>query len=218
MNADTSFVGSGYFENTRPDLARLVPSSAMSILDVGCGAGRLGELLKNADARRRVYGIEYHQEAAAAASKILDRVFTEDVQHMPPPLPSGSLDCMIFADVLEHLVDPLSVLRRFLPMLKPSGIVLCSIPNIRHYTAILRLVTRGWVYEDFGLFDRTHLRFYSRRSMHALLLDAGLRDVTSYPRIVASRKARLVNALAGGLLEEFLAVQYYLTGHSPANV
>lgn len=200
----------GYYENTRPELAARVPSSALTILDVGCGTGRLGEMLKAMVPGRRVFGIEVIPDIAVKAELVLDRVVQGDVQTMGPPFPPSSIDCMIFADVLEHLPEPASVLRRFSLMLKPSGIVLCSIPNMRHYTAIHRLVARGWSYDDFGLFDRTHLRFFSRRSMHTLLEESGYTDICSAPRIVASRKMRLLNALAAGRLEEFLALQYIL--------
>jgi hypothetical protein len=102
-------------------------------------------------------------------------------------------------------------LRRLREHLAPSGLLVCSIPNIRHYTAIMRLIGSGWSYDDFGLFDRTHLRFFSRLSMIQLLTDAGFSVVSTAPRIVASRKMRALNTVAGGTLEEFLALQYLLT-------
>ena len=200
----------GYYGNARPELAARVPVSAMTVLDVGCGVGQLGRMLKAMVPGRRVFGIEVVPGVAAEAERVLDRVIVGDVQTMEPPFPAGSIDCMVFADVLEHLPDPAAVLRRFTPMLSSSGTVLCSIPNMRHYTSILRLIRRGWIYDDFGLFDRTHLRFFSRESMHHLLEAAGLTEVTSRPRIIASRKMRLLNFLAAGRLEEFLAFQYIL--------
>lgn len=200
-----------YYENERREVALLVPGDARRILDVGCGQGALGKVLKGQVSDRHVTGIEVEPAIARQAAHVLDRVINGDIQTLDPAALTGTFDCIICADVLEHLLDPQRVLRRLRDHLAPSGLLVCSIPNIRHYTAVMRLVTRGWVYDDFGLFDRTHLRFFSRRSMVQLLTDAGFSVVSATPRIVASRKMRALNAAAGGRLEEFLALQYLLT-------
>ena len=176
----------GYYENERPEVARLVPSSAKAILDVGCGKGRLGHSLKQQASDRKVYGIEYIPSMAAEAEKVLDGVILGDLQTIAISFPYEYFDCIIFADVLEHLADPAALLRKLRQHLKLSGIIVCSIPNIRHYTAILRVI-RGWQYDDYGLFDRTHLRFFTLSSMDQLLRDAGFILESSHPRIVASK-------------------------------
>lgn len=200
-----------YYENERREVARLVPREAMRILDVGCGRGMLGRVLKEQVLGRHVTGIEAEPAIASDAGRLLDRVITGDIQTLDPSALTGDYDCIICADVLEHLLEPLLALRRLREHLAPSGLLVCSIPNIRHYTAVMRLVGSGWSYDDFGLFDRTHLRFFSRRSMIQLLTDAGFSVVSAAPRIVASRKMRALNTVAGGTLEEFLALQYLLT-------
>ena len=201
----------GYYENERREIALLVPHDARRILDVGCGRGSLGAVLKQQAPGRHVTGIEVKPEIAHDAGRVLDRVITGDIQSLDASSLAGPYDCIICADVLEHLRDPAAALQRLRAHLAPSGLLVCSIPNIRHYTAIIRLVTRGWSYDDFGLFDRTHLRFFSRQSMIQMLTDGGFVVVRTAPRIIASRKMRALNRLAGGSLEEFLALQYLLT-------
>jgi 2-polyprenyl-3-methyl-5-hydroxy-6-metoxy-1,4-benzoquinol methylase len=200
----------GYYENERPEVFRFVDESAQIILDVGCGKGRLGANLKQAVPGRKVFGIEHNDRIAAEAKKVLDEVLVGDLQTMNIPFDIEMFDCIIFADVLEHLVDPDAALRKLKPHLKPHGNVICSIPNMRHYTAILRLLRRGWQYDDWGLFDRTHLRFFSLRTMKKMLADQGFQIEQIQPRIVASRKMKFLNALCFGKLEDFVAWQYLI--------
>ncbi len=202
--------GTGYFDNERPEVARLVDESRKTVLDVGCGTGRMGALLLAAVSNRRVYGIELDEQAAEQARLVLTDVQCGDVRTMELPYDEGLFDCMIFADVLEHVDHPEEVLRRLKPYLSPNGIIVCSIPNMRHYTVILRLLLHGWEYADFGHFDRTHLRFFSLRSMKELVTSAGFEIVEIVPKIVASRKLRFLNVLFLGRLRDFLAFQYLI--------
>lgn len=205
----------GYYANPRAELVKYIPLQAKDILDVGCGMGKLGVLLKQQDPSRRVSGIELYADAAAEARRVLDNVTVGDIETTGFPFTAASFDCIIFADVLEHLRDPDAILRQARTILRPGGCIVCSIPNMRHYTAILRLVLHGWSYDDFGLFDRTHVHFYSLATMKALLEGNGWHIDSIDPRIVASRKARAVNFLLAKRLEEFLA-QGYLFRATPA--
>ena len=200
----------GYYENERPEVAALVDESALTVLDVGCGSGVLGARLKKAVPRRRVFGIEYVPQIAETAIPKLDGIVVGDVLQIELPFEKNMFDCIIFADVLEHLASPERVLERLKPFLRKNGTIVCSIPNMRHYTVILKLLKHGWRYEEFGHFDRTHLRFFSLDSMKELLAGAGFRLETTIPRIVASAKMQFLNRLLLNRLEEFLAFQYLL--------
>ncbi len=203
---------STYYDNTRPEIAALVPATARTILDVGCGRGALGSALKSQVPGRTVTGIELVPEIADEARKVLDTVFTGDATTLSLPLQPSSMDCIICADILEHVLDPAALLRRLAALLTPEGCLITSIPNMRHYTVILRLIRQGWHYDDFGHFDRTHLRFFSRASIITLLRDAHVAIDVMQPRVVASRKMRILNSLCMGRFEEFLAMQYIVRG------
>jgi GT2 family glycosyltransferase/tetratricopeptide (TPR) repeat protein/2-polyprenyl-3-methyl-5-hydroxy-6-metoxy-1,4-benzoquinol methylase len=166
-----------YFEFDRPELLERVPRSARSVLEVGCGAGRLGATLK---ARQgcRITGLEFDAAAAAAARARLDEVHEGDCETMALPFGEGTFDAAICGDVLEHLRDPLALLRKLRGWLRPDGRVVASIPNVRHHTVVSALLAGHWTYEPAGLLDRTHLRFFTRREIEKLLFRAGF-DIES---------------------------------------
>jgi SAM-dependent methyltransferase len=163
----------GYYTGVNQILLRSVPAGARRLLDVGCAEGRLGAALKGLDPGRVVHGIEREPDVAARAARHLDRVFTLDVERDDPPLPPGSLDCILYGDVLEHLQDPGAVLRRHRKLLAPGGVILCSIPNAQHHSLLRAALTGDWQYTQSGLLDATHLRFFTASTALKLLLDAG---------------------------------------------
>jgi SAM-dependent methyltransferase len=162
-----------YHDGFNEYLFAAVPSSARRILEVGCARGRLGHELKRQDPGRYVAGVELDPEAAEAARARLDDVFVLDVQGDLPPVEPGSLDCLVLGDVLEHLVDPEAVLRRYRDLLHPEGLVLVSVPNIQHYSIIKNLLRGDFMYQPAGLLDATHLRFFTYMTFAKLMLDAG---------------------------------------------
>jgi 2-polyprenyl-3-methyl-5-hydroxy-6-metoxy-1,4-benzoquinol methylase len=162
----------GYFEFARPEVLALIPESARRVLDVGCGAGRLGEALK----RRQpveVVGIEFIGQAARAARQRLDQVLVGDVETMEPGFTSGSFDAVVCADVLEHLREPGRFLHRARDWLAPGGRLIASIPNVQHHSVLRGLLEGNWSYEPAGLLDRDHLRFFTRREIEKLFYRAG---------------------------------------------
>jgi 2-polyprenyl-3-methyl-5-hydroxy-6-metoxy-1,4-benzoquinol methylase len=162
-----------YYQQPRHEVAALVPATARRVLDVGCAEGVLGRhLLERGVAE--VVGIEQVPEVAIRAGQRLTRVLCGDVSTVELPAGIGTFDCIVFADVLEHLVNPTEVLRRFLPLLAPGGTIVASIPNIRHH-AILHMLAEGhWSYQDAGIMDRTHLRFFTLKEIQALFAAEGL--------------------------------------------
>lgn len=165
---------STYFEGSRPEVAMLVPKSCQSILDVGCGFGGLGRQL-NSLGFNNLYGIEINPDATPRLEGIYAQHWIGDVEKLTLPLPDESLDCIVFADVLEHLVDPWGALNRYLQLLRSGGTVIISVPNVRNLSLLYRLFIKGrWDYQDSGLLDRTHLRFFTRHSVEKLVEGTGM--------------------------------------------
>jgi 2-polyprenyl-3-methyl-5-hydroxy-6-metoxy-1,4-benzoquinol methylase len=144
------------------------------LLDVGCADGQLGQRL--AERGWRVTGIEAHPDRAATAAAHCERVIVADLDRTLPAL-DGSFEAIVYADVLEHLANPLGTLRAINAALAPGGCVVVSIPNVAHLWIRLSLLFGRFEYADRGILDRTHLRFFTDRTLRALLADAGLRLV-----------------------------------------
>jgi SAM-dependent methyltransferase len=162
-----------------------VAPTAHRILDVACGEGALGAALKARDAHRQVFGIERDPAVAARAAPRLDRVFTLDIEEGDPPLEPGSLDCVVYGDVLPRLLDPGAVLRRYRRLVAPGGDILCAIPNVQHHSLVSALCTGDFQYTPGGLLDPAQLRLFSRSTFIKLLLDCGyaptLHEILSRP-------------------------------------
>jgi 2-polyprenyl-3-methyl-5-hydroxy-6-metoxy-1,4-benzoquinol methylase len=202
------------YETARPDIQALVPAAARKILDLGCASGGLGEALK-ARQGATVVGVELVEEYARDAEARLDRVIVADAEAFAagPAPPEAPFDCLIAADVLEHLSDPWAALRGAAAMLAPGGTAVVSLPNVLFWAGLLRVVrTRRWPREPEGLFDRTHLRWFGEADAIELLEQAGLRDVVVYPRYwVEGAALRRREWLARTPLRPYLAPQHVLT-------
>lgn len=171
---------SPYFEFARPELVALVPATARRVLDVGCAAGRLGEALK-ARQSVEVVGVELDAKAAAAARNRIDRIVVGSIEDSTVTFPSGSFDCIICGDVLEHLRDPASALERIRGWLSDDGVLVASIPNTRHHSVVGALLAGNWTYEPAGLLDSTHLCFFTRQDIVDLLAQTGFCRVRLKP-------------------------------------
>jgi 2-polyprenyl-3-methyl-5-hydroxy-6-metoxy-1,4-benzoquinol methylase len=163
---DQDFVSS--VDCDRSEMIRFVPQWASKILDVGCAIGNFGYSLK-LERPVEIWGVEISEYAASIASQKLDRVicapFDEKLE-----LPENEFDCIVFNDVLEHLVDPYSALLYSKKLLKRNGVIVASIPNVRYFDNIWQLIVhKNWEYTEDGILDRTHLRFFTKRSVQASL-------------------------------------------------
>jgi 2-polyprenyl-3-methyl-5-hydroxy-6-metoxy-1,4-benzoquinol methylase len=161
-----------YFGHARPEVVALVPHTARRVLDIGCGAGRLGEAIKQRQ-DAWVSGVEIDADASSAARQRLDHVWAGDVEQLDLEIPPSSFDAIICADVLEHIRDPGRLLTQARDWLAPGGRLIASIPNVRHHTVVSSLLEGNWTYEPAGLLDETHLNFFTRRDMIDLFDRAG---------------------------------------------
>lgn len=153
-------------------MLRLVGGSKR-VLDVGCAAGDLARVLVERGCT--VSGVELDEAAAAAAKPVLERLVVGDLStlDLPAEFGRGAFDVVVFGDVLEHMVDPLPVLRSAKELLAPGGYVVISVPNIAHADVRLSLLSGDFTYRPLGLLDETHLRFFTRRSLYAFVAEAG---------------------------------------------
>jgi SAM-dependent methyltransferase len=205
------------YTGARPEVQALVPRSARHILDLGCAAGALGAALKERQ-DAHVVGVEIDPALAAEARERLDRVVVADVERaLASRSLGGGFGCVVAADVLEHLRDPWTALRLAAELLEPGGTVVVSLPNVRFFETFWQLYVRGtWPRRPQGIFDATHLRWFTLRDARDLLEGAGLTVRAIRPQIRirpgGSRFDRLFAPLARTPLRELLAFQYVLLG------
>jgi len=154
---------------------------------------------------REVWGVEIDEAAGQRARKLLDRVLIGDVAGLIDQLPDEHFDVVVFNDVLEHMVDPFDVLTRIKGKISRRGVVVSSIPNIRYYWAFRDLLVYGeWEYEESGILDWTHLRFFTFKSIrkmygrlgYKVLRHEGINQMTELPWTYRLANAILRNKLA----------------------
>jgi len=165
-----------YFSNSRPEVQQFVSSNSKKILDVGCAAGFLGHALKLKN-NAEVWGVEINKDAAEKALHKIDKVIVKPIEEALNDLPNNYFDSIICADVLEHLPNPESVLNRLKEKLKLTGEIIISLPNIMHYSVVLNLLNGNFDYTEEGILDKTHLRFFTKKSIENMLESCGLRSV-----------------------------------------
>lgn len=198
-----------YYENEREEMLEFLPARVEHVLDVGCSNGNFGRMVKEKTGAE-VQGIEPMKEFADLASEQLDKVYTATVEDAIAQLPDTYFDVIYCNDVLEHLVDPYSVLRSFKAKLKPGGRVISSIPNMRYFRSFFKLLFKGqWRHEDEGIMDRTHLRWFTQKSMIELFEDQGY-EVIQQKGINASKslKPRLMNLIMLGGASDMKYMQF----------
>lgn len=206
-----------YFTWVRQELINLVQGRDNVILDIGCGEGETGYELKRQGKAKEVIGIELVEEAARHAQEKLDRVIVGDIEKLELPLAKEHFDYILMGDVLEHLIDPWQCLKSLKDYLKPGGSVIASIPNVNHVKVIANLIFKGqWEYQNGGLLDRTHLRFFTRTSIISMLIECGynlkwLGSISS-PRIWV----KIVSRLNLGMFNRFLTFQYLIVAQKEA--
>ena len=201
---------SGYYGLERADVVAELPQPIGRALDVGCGEGGVGRSLRAVGATW-VSGIEIVPAAAEVARGVLDEVHVGSVEAV---LEAGGLagpfDTICCYDVLEHLVDPESVLRALRAVAAPGARLHISIPNARHFSLLIDLLFRGtFGYTQFGHRDATHLRWYTRRDIVALVGEAGW-DVEWAVADTFRGRNRYVDRLTLRRAREFLALQWHV--------
>ena len=203
-----------YSLEPREDILKVIPQNAIgNVLDVGCATGVLGKALKEKGAKR-VVGIEINQLLANEARKNIDEVHCCNLENYAPLFKNKEFDLIICADVIEHLARPEVFLAQYLPFVKVGGYLVASIPNVQYYFVIWSLLQGEWKYCDRGIFDRTHLRFFTLKSIKRFFHACGL-EIVNIERNYRLREQycshpRLAQFLSVGMLKNFFTFQYVI--------
>lgn len=146
----------------------------VDVLDVGCADGAVARALRERGCR--VSGVDIDEAEAASARDVLDELVIMDLNQskLSDHFKSESFDVVVFADVLEHVLDPEAVLRDSLSLLREGGRVVVSIPNVAHGAVRLALLQGRWTYTPTGLLDATHIKFFTQETLVELFERAGM--------------------------------------------
>jgi SAM-dependent methyltransferase len=230
----------GYFGCPRLDLLEMLPAHAgLKILELGAGDGATLRAAKARGIASYCVGIDLVDVGAGGAGgdsagdggqdpastrrgtpaglPLVDRFLVGNVEEMDLDLPAEHFDVVLCADVLEHLVDPWRAVRRLAQHLRPGGIFLSSIPNLRNHRALAQIVVKGdFHYAEAGLLDRSHLRFFCRRNVRELFEQAGLVIEAMETNMGAyGLRHKAINALTCGLLRDFFVLQFRTRARKP---
>lgn len=184
---NSSYIG------VRHDILKYIIGDNVVVLDVGCATGNNGVFLLENKIALKVYGIEFHKEMAAEAKLNNICVFQGDLNliEFRNKIISDSpkFDYILFGDILEHLYEPQTVLKELSEKLKPNGQIIISLPNIAHIELFIQIFIKGtWPKNPRGIFDRTHIRWFTRRDAFAMIEECGLK-VIRYERNFRARDA-----------------------------
>lgn len=206
-----------YYHELRAPLISLARGNPRRVLELGCAAGQTLAYFKTRGAEYTV-GVEIVPEVAELARRRpeVDEVIVGNVEQLELDYPAQSFDLIIAGHVLEHLVDPWAVLKRLHTLLKPGGQLIGALPNIRYHSVILPLLFKGtWQYQQTGIMDWTHLRFFSHATIEDLLRSTGFKIDAIVPESGGPR-AGLINSITFGVFRHLLSYAYNFSATKPA--
>jgi SAM-dependent methyltransferase len=172
MEADQCMAGDReYFGHVRPEMHQFIPDRRRAVLDIGCGEGRFAASIVGVE---ELWGVEPDRKSAATAATIMHRVHNGLYDDVESELPNHYFDIVICNDVIEHLTDHDAFLRRIKQKIAPGGVLVGSVPNVRYFKNLFdTLVLKDWDYKDEGILDRTHLRYFTIKSLSRSLRSSG---------------------------------------------
>lgn len=156
-------IDKGYYENTRSELAFILPNQYSKVLEIGCGSGKFRQ---NLHQEHEYWGVEPVAKIAALAQVNLGNVLIGSYQDVENLIPDDYFDLVICNDVIEHMPDHDWFLESIKSKLSADGYLVASIPNVRYVHNMYELIIkRDWEYREAGILDRTHLRFFTMKSL-----------------------------------------------------
>lgn len=199
-----------YYSYERKELQSFIPSGITRTLDVGCASGAFSVGLKN-DFGVETWGIEMVHDVAEVAKTRLDRVLTGTFDEVYDDLPEKYFDCIFFNDVLEHMPNPEDCLEKIKKCLSPNGCIIASIPNMRYINVLKELVLKkDWEYKESGIMDKTHLRFFTKKSMARMFdkCDYDIKQLRGIHKISPYCLTSIINALLFNRIEDVKYMQF----------
>lgn len=203
------------------DLLAFIPGNARHVVEVGCNSGALAAAYKAINPSCLYEGIELDEQAAQTARNHCDRVLELDIESVGTEFfgKFSEADCWVFGDVLEHLKDPWQVLARIRSVMPENGMIVACIPNAQHWSVQAKLCIGDFRYQNEGLMNRSHLRWFTRATIFELFAQAGFQIVAGRPiildepvrdRILPAIKlmAQLTGANPDVTINDSLPIQY----------
>ena len=199
-----------YFSYARREILPLLPPKFARVFELGCGDGSTLRMIKSQFDVSFCAGLDIDDRSIAIARQHLDLAVSGNIEFTDPPDAVRDIDVILCLDVLEHLVDPWRVVKMLHERLSGRGIIIASIPNVRYFRVSLPLLfNASWELADAGILDRTHLRFFVKKTAVDLMTSSGLHFHQLQPLgLESGRKAHLANMLTLGIFEDLLAQQY----------
>jgi len=169
-----------------PDLIDMMPLDAKRVIDVGCGEGKIAQEYHIRAKPEYYMGIEILPEDVAIAKQFCDECLLGNIEEFSDLewRALSNFDLWVFGDVLEHLYDPWKILCKVHSVIPAGGQLMCCIPNAQHWSIQARLSIGEWRYENKGLLDKTHIRFFTKKTIIELLESSGFEVLEITPRYV----------------------------------
>lgn len=204
-----------YYQQKRPEMLAFIPNNIKTAIDFGCGEGCFSAELKKIHPDCKFWGVEINERAGKLASQKLDKVLIGSAVNLITDLPDNYFDCVIVNDFLEHIINPFDFLLKLKKKLSSNGVIVASIPNVRYIRNLKNLlINKTWQYENEGILDKTHLYFFTKKSIIEMATKLGFTLITikgiNHNRIKTWKflLLNLLNILSFGFLSDTRWFQY----------
>ncbi len=198
-----------YFSNIRFDMISLIEGEGLKVLEIGCGNGATLLELKRTGKASEIFGIEINEGSIKDLKGKLNGLHVGNIEEIDLDYPEGYFDIIIMGDVLEHLLDPWSVLKKIKKYINQKGRIVASVPNIREFGVMKSVFFKGdFKYSDSGILDKTHLRFFCKENIIEMFeRDYKVIEIKGNPNY-RKQMYYYLNRLTFGILSDFFNVQY----------
>lgn len=168
-------MNTAYFDGLNEKLFESIPKGSKRILELGCANGKLGFAYKSKNNAVHWTGIDISSDALDKARSVLDEVLQVNLNEISllDIFTPNSFDTIVIGDLLEHLINPEKLISELFSLTSIDGKIVCCLPNMSHISVIQKIISGDITYDEMGLLDKTHLRFFSQPSAFKLFLDGG---------------------------------------------